>query len=109
MLVEASVNMVLLLATGRWISIITSLWATDHTCDSRSTEMKPGRYEPEFFIKVVQGQGIVSWAAVDTNRSNVNREELVGFVTARAVTAPESEVRNFALVFVICGGRYWLY
>lgn len=50
------------------------------------------RYESEFFQNVVNGQDIVSWAAVDRNRPNGRSDELVGFVTARIVLAKESEV-----------------
>eukprot|EP00246_Nothoceros_aenigmaticus_P018622 TRINITY_DN981_c0_g1_i2.p1 TRINITY_DN981_c0_g1~~TRINITY_DN981_c0_g1_i2.p1 ORF type:complete len:261 (+),score=30.99 TRINITY_DN981_c0_g1_i2:308-1090(+) len=51
----------------------------------------PIKYESEFFTNVVHGLGIISWAAVDRNRSDANREELVGFVTARTMTATEAE------------------
>jgi hypothetical protein len=50
------------------------------------------RYELEFFINVVNGNGIISWAAIDTNRANGQSNELIGFVTARVVAAEESEV-----------------
>lgn len=43
-------------------------------------------------MNVVHGHGIVSWAAIDTNRSNEQRDELIGFVTARVVAADDSEV-----------------
>eukprot|EP00245_Coleochaete_scutata_P008679 TRINITY_DN2698_c0_g1_i1.p1 TRINITY_DN2698_c0_g1~~TRINITY_DN2698_c0_g1_i1.p1 ORF type:complete len:341 (+),score=33.91 TRINITY_DN2698_c0_g1_i1:108-1130(+) len=49
----------------------------------------PIRYEAEFFEKVVHGQGIISWAAIDTSRPP--SEELVGFITARVVSTSESE------------------
>lgn len=52
------------------------------------------RYESEFFQNVVNGRDIVSWAAVDRNRSNGQSDELIGFVTARIVLAKESEVRH---------------
>ncbi|OAE35414.1 hypothetical protein AXG93_2587s1290 [Marchantia polymorpha subsp. ruderalis] len=51
----------------------------------------PIKYELEFFSNVVHGHGIISWAAVDTNRSSEKCDELVGFVTARVVAATESE------------------
>lgn len=52
------------------------------------------RYELEFFVNVVHGNGIVSWAAVDTNRPNEQCDELIGFITARVVAADDSEVRT---------------
>ena len=55
------------------------------------------RYESEFFQNVVNGQDIVSWAAVDRNRPNGRSDELVGFVTARIVLAKESEVSLWTL------------
>ncbi|XP_078442823.1 histone acetyltransferase MCC1-like isoform X2 [Wolffia australiana] len=51
----------------------------------------PIRYELEFFLNVVNGWGIVSWAAVDTNCCD-GHEELVGFVTTRLVPAKETEI-----------------
>ncbi len=53
------------------------------------------RYETEFFMNVVHGKGIISWAAVDSNRSDLQCDELIGFVTARVVTATEGEVGYF--------------
>lgn len=47
----------------------------------------PIKYELEFFVNVVHGHGIISWAAIDTNRS----DELIGFVTARVVSVEDSE------------------
>lgn len=55
-------------------------------------DLFPIRYESEFFQNVVNGQDIVSWAAVDRNRPNGQSDELVGFVTARIVLAKESEI-----------------
>lgn len=52
----------------------------------------PIRYEPEFFQNVVDGRDIVSWAAVDCSRPDMQNNELVGFVTARIVLANESEI-----------------
>ncbi|KAK1326885.1 hypothetical protein QJS10_CPA01g02944 [Acorus calamus] len=52
----------------------------------------PIRYEMEFFLSVVNGHDIVSWAAVDTNRPDSQSDELIGFVTARVVSAKESEI-----------------
>jgi len=51
----------------------------------------PIKYEAEFFMNVVHGKGIISWAAVDSNRSDLQCDELIGFVTARVVTATEGE------------------
>ncbi|KAL3689301.1 hypothetical protein R1sor_015610 [Riccia sorocarpa] len=51
----------------------------------------PIKYELEFFSNVVHGDGIISWGAVDLNKTSDNCDELVGFVTARVVTATESE------------------
>lgn len=61
------------------------------------------RYESEFFKSVVNGREIVSWAAVDRSRPNVQSDELVGFVTARIVLAKESEVSPLLiLLHCIC-------
>ncbi|RZR95841.1 hypothetical protein BHM03_00024747 [Ensete ventricosum] len=46
----------------------------------------PIRYERDFFLNVVHGHGIVSWAAVDGQN-----DELVGFITTRLILARESE------------------
>ncbi|XP_065027108.1 histone acetyltransferase MCC1-like [Musa acuminata AAA Group] len=54
----------------------------------------PIRYERDFFISVVQGHGIVSWAAVDVSRSDGGRDKLVGFVTTRLMSAKESEISD---------------
>ena len=53
------------------------------------------RYESEFFLNVVNGRGIVSWAAVDTSRPDAHGDEPIGFVTARVVVATETEVQVF--------------
>lgn len=47
------------------------------------------RYERDFFLNVVHGNGIVSWAAVDGQN-----DELVGFITTRLISARESEVSD---------------
>ncbi|TYH34327.1 hypothetical protein ES332_D13G121500v1 [Gossypium tomentosum] len=52
------------------------------------------RYESEFFQNVVNGRDIVSWAAVDHSRPNGQSDELIGFVTARIVTAKDSEIAD---------------
>lgn len=49
------------------------------------------RYEREFFLNVVNGHGIVSWAAVDIGL-NSQSDELIGFVTTRVIAAHDSEV-----------------
>lgn len=49
-------------------------------------------YESEFFLNVVHGRDIVSWGAVDQNRSDGHSDQLIGFVTARLVMAKGSEV-----------------
>ncbi|KAH9305152.1 hypothetical protein KI387_009556, partial [Taxus chinensis] len=54
----------------------------------------PIRYESEFFLNVVNGRGIVSWAAVDTSKPDAHGDELIGFVTARVVVASESEAED---------------
>lgn len=68
------------------------------------------RYESEFFLNVVHGRDIVSWGAVDRNRSDGHSDELIGFVTARLVMAKGSEVSplficmlavNFILLFPV--------
>lgn len=52
----------------------------------------PIKYESEFFQSVVNGVGIVSWAAVDRSRPDGYSDELIGFVTAKFVLAKESEI-----------------
>ena len=64
------------------------------------------RYESEFFMNVVHGRGIISWAAVDTSRSDSQCDELIGFVTARIVAAADGEVSAlncFTLLYISCG------
>ncbi|VAI48202.1 unnamed protein product [Triticum turgidum subsp. durum] len=51
----------------------------------------PIRYEREFFLNVVNGNGVISWGAVDTSRSDEGRDELIGFVTTRMIAAKDSE------------------
>ncbi|CAH9140781.1 unnamed protein product [Cuscuta epithymum] len=59
-------------------------------------ELFPFRYEPEFFQDIVNGgNGIVSWGAVDCNRTNGKSDELIGFVTTEVVFARGSEVDDF--------------
>ena len=50
------------------------------------------RYEREFFFNVVNGRGIVSWAAVAVNQPDGQGDELIGFVTTRTIAAKDSEV-----------------
>ncbi|XP_074368015.1 histone acetyltransferase MCC1-like isoform X1 [Apium graveolens] len=57
-------------------------------------DLFPIRYESEFFLNVVHGRDIVSWGAVDRNRSDGHSDELIGFVTARLVMAKGSEVED---------------
>ncbi|XP_028753334.1 histone acetyltransferase MCC1 isoform X1 [Neltuma alba] len=52
----------------------------------------PIRYESLFFQDVVNGHDIVSWGAVDRSRPEGQKDELIGFVTARIVLAKESEI-----------------
>lgn len=54
----------------------------------------PIRYEREFFLDVVNGHGIVSWAAVDISRLDGQNDELIGFVTTRIIPATESEIED---------------
>nr|CAB3450752.1 unnamed protein product [Digitaria exilis] len=54
----------------------------------------PIRYEREFFLNVVNGNGIISWGAVDTSRSDDRRNEIIGFVTTRMITAKDSEIED---------------
>ncbi|KAK6936530.1 GNAT domain [Dillenia turbinata] len=55
----------------------------------------PIRYESEFFLNVVNGYDIVSWGAVDLSRPDDQRDELIGFVTARIILARDSEIADF--------------
>ncbi|KAG9133915.1 hypothetical protein Leryth_004629 [Lithospermum erythrorhizon] len=57
-------------------------------------ELFPIRYESEFFHSVVNGRGIVSWGAVDRSQPESQNDELIGFVTARIITAKESEIED---------------
>ncbi|KAF7085368.1 hypothetical protein CFC21_088806 [Triticum aestivum] len=52
------------------------------------------RYEREFFLNVVNGNGVISWGAVDTSRSDEGRDELIGFVTTRMIAAKDSEIED---------------
>ncbi|XP_072955956.1 histone acetyltransferase MCC1 [Typha angustifolia] len=54
----------------------------------------PIRYEREFFLNVVNGNGIVSWGAIDVSRSDGQSDELVGFITTRIITAKDSEIED---------------
>ncbi|CAI9767785.1 unnamed protein product [Fraxinus pennsylvanica] len=58
-------------------------------------DLFPIRYESEFFRNAVNGHDIVCWGAVDRSRPNAQSNELIGFVTARIVSAKESEVEDF--------------
>ena len=62
------------------------------SCFIHKKSINFSRYESEFFQNVVNGRDIVSWGAVDRNRSNGESDEIIGFVTARLVLANESEV-----------------
>lgn len=53
-------------------------------------DLFPVRYERDFFLDVVNGNGIISWGAFDTSRS----DELVGFVTTKMVSAQDSEIED---------------
>lgn len=53
-------------------------------------DLFPVRYERDFFLDVVNGNGIISWGAVDTSRS----DELIGFVTTKMVSAQDSEIED---------------
>ncbi|GBG66202.1 hypothetical protein CBR_g57081 [Chara braunii] len=57
-------------------------------------ELFPIRYESDFFLNVVHSRGIISWAAVDLNASGLQGGKIVGFVTARVVSAKESEAAD---------------
>ncbi|KAK6155415.1 hypothetical protein DH2020_009663 [Rehmannia glutinosa] len=57
-------------------------------------DLFPIRYESDFFHNVVNGRDIVSWGAVDHSRPNAQSDELIGFVTARIVSARESEIED---------------
>ncbi|KAL2540368.1 Acyl-CoA N-acyltransferases (NAT) superfamily protein [Abeliophyllum distichum] len=58
-------------------------------------DLFPIRYESEFFRNAVNGRDIVCWGAVDRSRPNAQSNELIGFVTAKIVSAKESEVEDF--------------
>ena len=47
------------------------------------------RYEDDFFGNIVEGRGIMAWAAVD----EACPQKVVGFVTARSVQVGEMEVQ----------------
>lgn len=50
------------------------------------------RYEADFYMNAVHGRGIISWAAVDTSRSDPYCDELIGFVTSRVISPSVGEV-----------------
>lgn len=52
----------------------------------------PVRYEREFFLNVVNGHGIISWAAVAIDQPDGQGDELIGFVTTRTIAAKDSEI-----------------
>eukprot|EP00249_Psilotum_nudum_P014880 c25047_g1_i1 orf=419-1354(-) len=54
----------------------------------------PIKYEAEFFWNVVNGHGIISWAAVDTSRSGLQCDEIIGFVTVRVVSTTEIDASD---------------
>ncbi|CAN6461020.1 unnamed protein product [Victoria cruziana] len=54
----------------------------------------PIRYELQFFLDVVNGRDIISWAAVDSSRPDEKADELIGFVTARVVIPSQAEMEN---------------
>ena len=47
---------------------------------------------------MVNGHGIISWAAVDISRLDGQNDELIGFVTARIIPVTESEVFGFVIL-----------
>ncbi|KAH7415000.1 hypothetical protein KP509_14G022800 [Ceratopteris richardii] len=49
----------------------------------------PVKYETEFFLKVVHGVEIISWAAVDTSRPGPLCDEIIGFITTRVVSTAD--------------------
>ncbi|PIN23516.1 putative N-acetyltransferase [Handroanthus impetiginosus] len=57
-------------------------------------DLFPIRYESEFFQNVVNGHDIVAWGAVDHSRPDGQSDELIGFVTARSVSAKDSEIED---------------
>uniref|UniRef100_A0ACD5WU24 Uncharacterized protein n=1 Tax=Avena sativa TaxID=4498 RepID=A0ACD5WU24_AVESA len=69
-----------------------------HVLEQMHSDLFPVRYERDFFLDVVNADGIISWGAVDTSRSG----ELVGFVTAKMVSAKDSEIEDF-LATTVCG------
>jgi hypothetical protein len=50
------------------------------------------RYEADFFFNLIEGRGIISWADVDTNRSDSHCDEIIGFVTVRIIIPSEDKV-----------------
>ncbi|KAG0564069.1 hypothetical protein M758_8G075300 [Ceratodon purpureus] len=54
-------------------------------------DLFPIKYEMDFFLNVVHGRGILSWAAVDRSRTDSQCDELIGFVTARVIAASEDD------------------
>ncbi|XP_063944864.1 histone acetyltransferase MCC1 isoform X3 [Daucus carota subsp. sativus] len=70
-------------------------------------DLFPIRYESEFYLNVVHGRDIVSWGAVDRNRSDGLSDQLIGFVTARLVMAKGSDcVRRLHAFYFINGQHY---
>ena len=62
----------------------------------------------DFFLNVVHGRGIISWAAVDRSRSDSQCDELIGFVTARVIAASEGEVSSPIREQLYCQSIYFL-
>ncbi|CAN6461019.1 unnamed protein product [Victoria cruziana] len=54
----------------------------------------PIRYDSQFFLNVVNGHDIISWAAVDGSRLDGKANELIGFVTARVVIPSQAEIED---------------
>uniref|UniRef100_A0ACD5UK34 Uncharacterized protein n=4 Tax=Avena sativa TaxID=4498 RepID=A0ACD5UK34_AVESA len=61
-----------------------------HVLEQMHADLFPVRYERDFFLDVVNGDGIISWGAVNTSRPG----ELVGFVTAKMVSTQDSEIED---------------
>lgn len=57
-------------------------------------DLFPVSYESEFFHNIANGNGIVSWGAVDRSRPNNQSDELIGFVTTRILLAKDSEIED---------------
>jgi hypothetical protein len=59
-------------------------------------------YEAKFFLNLIKGRRIISWAAVDTSKSYSHCNEIIGFVIIRVITPLEGEVSPHITSLILC-------